>query len=270
MFDLLGLIAGIFAAKEIIEEKTTKPYPKITDWDEYWKLSGVLPRKEFEKLVYSGYFSTDKCVKDSDGNNIIEDEETYNEDSWNFEKRYVNKWENEGKYNYNTDWYEVYAESYESFLKDKRNWKLNDIKFTKFRKPECNYKSEEELEMMKLDICVRNEWGEKVIEDKETYYKDSFIFKVEYRIKWQNEGKYNFNTEWYDKYSKYYDLKNMLMWEECDWEGGLHYNSEGESIDEPLIMKPKFTEWKQPKCNIKTEVEVRQFEKENNIVHNKK
>ena len=32
MFNLLGIIGLFMAGKEIIEEKTIKPYPEINDW----------------------------------------------------------------------------------------------------------------------------------------------------------------------------------------------------------------------------------------------
>lgn len=159
MFDLLGLLGIGCAIKEIIEEKTTKSYPIITDKEGYYRAMHNLSKKDFEKLVYAGTFSIDRCVKDKWGNKVIEDKETYNFDEWRFRERYIEKWINEGKYNFNTDWYEEYAEKYDLNTIEWRAFFPPNSKdrFTEWKQPECNIKTEEEVRQFELEHFIRDE-----------------------------------------------------------------------------------------------------------------
>lgn len=60
MFNLLGTIGLFMAGKEIIEEKTIKPYPEINDWENYYKDQSIYDKKTFEQRVYNGVYSKKK------------------------------------------------------------------------------------------------------------------------------------------------------------------------------------------------------------------
>ena len=56
MFNLLGIIGLFMAGKEIIEEKTIKPYPEINDWENYYKDQSIYDKKTYEQGVYNGVY----------------------------------------------------------------------------------------------------------------------------------------------------------------------------------------------------------------------
>ena len=147
MFNLLGIIGLFMAGKEIIEEKTIKPYPEINDWENYYKDQSVYDKKTFEQRVHNGVYSKKKKVCNDLvnrwGEEFLEDGETFKEDRMLFDGELVNKWADEGKYNYNTEWYNVYAKNYD--LKNIRQYCHPDMRIEEFIQPECNKKTREEL-----------------------------------------------------------------------------------------------------------------------------
>ena len=135
------------AGKEIIEEKTIKPYPEINDWDNYYKDQSIYDKKTFEQRVYNGVYSKKKKVRNilvnRWGEGFLEDSETIKKDRILFSMELINKWVYEGKYNYNTEWYDVYAKNYD--LKNIRQYCHPDMRIEEFIQPECNKKTREEL-----------------------------------------------------------------------------------------------------------------------------
>ena len=147
MFNLLGMIGLFMAGKEIIEEKTIKPYPEINDWENYYKDQSIYDKKTFEQRVYNGVYSKKKKVRNilvnRWGEGFLEDSETIKKDRILFSMELINKWVYEGKYNYNTEWYDVYAKNYD--LKNIRQYCHPDMRIEEFIQPECNKKTREEL-----------------------------------------------------------------------------------------------------------------------------
>ena len=147
MFNLLGIIGLFMAGKEIIEEKTIKPYPEINDWENYYKDQSIYGKKTFEQRVYNGVYSKKKKVRNilvnRWGEGFLEDSETIKKDRILFSMELINKWVYEGKYNYNTEWYDVYAKNYD--LKNIRQYCHPDMRIEEFIQPECNKKTREEL-----------------------------------------------------------------------------------------------------------------------------
>lgn len=147
MFNLLGIIGLFMAGKEIIEEKTIKPYPEINDWENYYKDQSIYDKKTFEQRVYNGVYSKKKKVRNilvnRWGEGFLEDSETIKKDRILFSMELINKWVYEGKYNYNTEWYDVYAKNYD--LKNIRQYCHPDMRIEEFIQPECNKKTREEL-----------------------------------------------------------------------------------------------------------------------------
>ena len=147
MFNLLGIIGLFMAGKEIIEEKTIKPYPEINDWENYYKDQSIYDKKTFEQRVYHGVYSKKKKVRNilvnRWGEGFLEDSETIKKDRILFSMELINKWVYEGKYNYNTEWYDVYAKNYD--LKNIRQYCHPDMRIEEFIQPECNKKTREEL-----------------------------------------------------------------------------------------------------------------------------
>lgn len=147
MFNLLGTIGLFMAGKEIIEEKTIKPYPEINDWENYYKDQSIYDKKTFEQRVYNGVYSKKKKVRNilvnRWGEGFLEDSETIKKDRILFSMELINKWIYEGKYNYNTEWYDVYAKNYD--LKNIRQYCHPDMRIEEFIQPECNKKTREEL-----------------------------------------------------------------------------------------------------------------------------
>ena len=147
MFNLLGIIGLFMAGKEIIEEKTIKPYPEINDWENYYKDQSIYDKKTFEQRVYNGVYSKKKKVRNilvnRWGEGFLEDSETIKKDRMLFSMELINKWVYEGKYNYNTEWYNVYAKNYD--LKNIRQHCHPDMRIEEFIQPECNKKTREEL-----------------------------------------------------------------------------------------------------------------------------
>lgn len=147
MFNLLGIIGLFMAGKEIIEEKTIKPYPEINDWENYYKDQSIYDKKTFEQRVYNGVYSKKKKVRNilvnRWGEGFLEDSETIKKDRVLFSMELINKWVYEGKYNYNTEWYDVYAKNYD--LKNIRQYCHPDMRIEEFIQPECNKKTREEL-----------------------------------------------------------------------------------------------------------------------------
>ena len=135
------------ASKEIIEEKTIKPYPEINDWENYYKDQSIYDKKTFEQRVYNGVYSKKKKVRNilvnRWGEGFLEDSETIKKDRILFSMELINKWVYEGKYNYNTEWYDVYAKNYD--LKNIRQYCHPDMRIEEFIQPECNKKTREEL-----------------------------------------------------------------------------------------------------------------------------
>ena len=147
MFNLLGIIGLFMAGKEIIEEKTIKPYPEINDWENYYKDQSIYDKKTFGQRVYNGVYSKKKKVRNilvnRWGEGFLEDSETIKKDRILFSMELINKWVYEGKYNYNTEWYDVYAKNYD--LKNIRQYCHPDMRIEEFIQPECNKKTREEL-----------------------------------------------------------------------------------------------------------------------------
>ena len=147
MFNLLGIIGLFMAGKEIIEEKTIKPYPEINDWENYYKDQSIYDKKTFEQRVYNGVYSKKKKVRNilvnRWGEGFLEDSETIKKDRILFSMELINKWVYEGKYNYNTEWYDVYAKNYD--LKNIRQYCHPDMRIEEFIQSECNKKTREEL-----------------------------------------------------------------------------------------------------------------------------
>lgn len=147
MFNLLGIIGLFMTGKEIIEEKTIKPYPEINDWENYYKDQSIYDKKTFEQRVYNGVYSKKKKVRNilvnRWGEGFLEDSETIKKDRVLFSMELINKWVYEGKYNYNTEWYDVYAKNYD--LKNIRQYCHPDMRIEEFIQPECNKKTREEL-----------------------------------------------------------------------------------------------------------------------------
>ena len=147
MFNLLGIIGLFMAGKEIIEEKTIKPYPEINDWENYYKDQSIYDKKTFEQRVYNGVYSKKKKVRNilvnRWGEGFLEDSETIKKDRILFSMELINKWVYEGKYNYNTEWYDMYAKNYD--LKNIRQYCHPDMRIEEFIQPECNKKTREEL-----------------------------------------------------------------------------------------------------------------------------
>lgn len=147
MFNLLGIIGLFMAGKEIIEEKTIKPYPEINDWENYYKDQSIYDKKTFKQRVYNGVYSKKKKVRNilvnRWGEGFLEDSETIKKDRILFSMELINKWVYEGKYNYNTEWYDVYAKNYD--LKNIRQYCHPDMRIEEFIQPECNKKTREEL-----------------------------------------------------------------------------------------------------------------------------
>ena len=95
MFNLLGIIGLFMAGKEIIEEKTIKPYPEINDWENYYKDQSIYDKKTFEQRVYNGVYSKKKKVRNilvnRWGEGFLEDSETIKKDRILFSMELINK-----------------------------------------------------------------------------------------------------------------------------------------------------------------------------------
>lgn len=175
MFNLLGILGLIAAGKEIIEEKTTKPYPEITDWDNYYKDQFKYDKKTFEQRVYNGVYSKEeeKCNEFINrwGEGFLEDGETFRKDRRIFDDNLIDKWFMEGKYNYNTEWYNKCAKNY-----DLKNIKQNchpDNRIEEFIQPECNKKTRDEL--------IEKEYYREIIYKKEDGTYEYYVEQVDKR-----------------------------------------------------------------------------------------
>ena len=175
MFNLLGIIGLFMAGKEIIEEKTIKPYPEINDWENYYKDQSIYDKKTFEQRVYNGMYSKKKRVRNvlvnRWGEGFLEDGETFKEDRMLFGGELVNKWADEGKYNYNTEWYNLYAKNYD--LKNIRQYCHPDTRIEEFIQPECNKKTREEL--------IEHEYAAEIIYKKEDGTYEYYVEQVDKR-----------------------------------------------------------------------------------------
>lgn len=175
MFNLLGIIGLFMAGKEIIEEKTIKPYPEINDWENYYKDQSIYDKKTFEQRVYNGVYSK-KEKKYNDlvnrwGNGFLEDSETIRKDRMLFDMKLVSKWAYEGKYNYNTEWYNLYAKNYD--LKNIRQYCHPDMRIEEFIQPECNKKTREEL--------IEHEYAREIIYKKDDGTYEYYVEQVDKR-----------------------------------------------------------------------------------------
>ena len=202
MFNLLGIIGLFMAGKEIIEEKTIKPYPEINDWENYYKDQSIYDKKTFEQRVYNGVYSKKKKVRNilvnRWGEGFLEDSETIKKDRVLFSMELINKWVYEGKYNYNTEWYDVYAKNYD--LKNIRQYCHPDMRIEEFIQPECNKKTREEL--------------------IEYEYTGEIIYK-------KDDGTYEYYVEQVDK----------RLFEERARMFGLSRDDDGNIINEEMISK---------------------------------
>ena len=202
MFNLLGIIGLFMAGKEIIEEKTIKPYPEINDWENYYKDQSIYDKKTFEQRVYNGVYSKKKKVRNilvnRWGEGFLEDSETIKKDRILFSMELINKWVYEGKYNYNTEWYDVYAKNYD--LKNIRQYCHPDMRVEEFIQPECNKKTREEL--------IEHEYAGEII-----YRKD--------------DGTYEYYVEQVDK--RPFEKRARMF--------GLSRDDDGNIINEEMISK---------------------------------
>ena len=202
MFNLLGIIGLFMAGKEIIEEKTIKPYPEINDWENYYKDQSIYDKKTFEQRVYNGVYSKKKKVRNilvnRWGEGFLEDSETIKKDRILFSMELINKWVYEGKYNYNTEWYDVYAKNYD--LKNIRQYCHPDMRIEEFIQPECNKKTREEL--------------------IEYEYTGEIIYK-------KNDGTYEYYVEQVDK--RPFEERARMF--------GLSRDDDGNIINEEMISK---------------------------------
>ena len=175
MFNLLGIIGLFMAGKEIIEEKTIKPYPEINDWENYYKDQSIYDKKTFEQRVYNGVYSKKKKVRNilvnRWGEGFLEDSETIKKDRILFSMELINKWVYEGKYNYNTEWYDVYAKNYD--LKNIRQYCHPDMRIEEFIQPECNKKTREEL--------IEYEYTGEIIYKKDDGTYEDYVEQVDKR-----------------------------------------------------------------------------------------
>lgn len=107
MFDLLGIIAILFTAKEIVDEKIEPVASKdiCFDWSAYWNdvKNGMTSMEQIKKREHGGYTTIKSISKDNISINEVIDIKRYQYDKEVYGEAIAEIWRKNGSYKYIKD-----------------------------------------------------------------------------------------------------------------------------------------------------------------------